>query len=452
MTSDEDWKTRWPYQDYAPNSRPDTRDKFQQDRARILHSSSFRRLQSKTQIIGIGEGDFHRTRLTHTMEVGSIVLYLRNDIQLRSDSDLGEIDDPNAFREALPPESLLEAIAFCHDLGHPPFGHSGEEALNYLMRASDGFEGNGQSIRIATRPHLNETAEHGLSLTRRTMLGFLKYPVKYTDVRHPDIEDRPPKCYLDSEDDVVTWILARLSYKDRKRFQFFDTPTRDEHDRLVHGGSKFKSLDASFMDLADELAYAVHDIEDGIHRDLVQPGRWRAIYENQGPDTRDAANTYAALIGTGWFETNVGNLIAFSDLTSDLFTASIQKRKWALGGVLNALVRSARVRFDPEFAEPVLRYNIGLGRRAGWFLSFLKRVASECIHESKLVKSRNEFGRAVIEALFDDTLRSVDRLREPFASECSKADTPTARMRIICDYIANVTDSQAVEEYKRLYA
>jgi len=149
-----------------PRRIDDSRPEEERDRSRIIHSATFRRLQAKTQVLGIGESDFHRTRLTHTMEVAQIgrgiVLQLEN----------GRWQD---FTRILPTTAQIEAICFAHDLGHPPFGHSGETALNYVMRDKGGFEGNGQSLRIVSKlePH---TPELGLNLTRRVMLGILKYP------------------------------------------------------------------------------------------------------------------------------------------------------------------------------------------------------------------------------------------------------------------------------------
>src|SRR5690606_32687161 len=131
---------------------------------------------------------------------------------------------------ALPGRNLIQAIACAHDLGHPPFGHGGEVALNYCMREHDGFEGNGQTLRILSRLE-TFSADAGANLSRRTLLGVLKYPVPYNDARNPRLTpqlltgpstlqlidgkaSKPPKCYLDSEQDVVDWILDPLPVGD----------------------------------------------------------------------------------------------------------------------------------------------------------------------------------------------------------------------------------------------
>src|SRR5690349_19504942 len=120
----------------------DTRTPYQRDLGRIVHSASFRRLQTKTQVMGTGEGDFHRTRLTHSLEVGQIGRGIVWNLQANAEE---------AHKRFLPSSELIEAICYAHDLGHPPFGHGGERALHQQMRFYGGFEGNAQTIRILTR-------------------------------------------------------------------------------------------------------------------------------------------------------------------------------------------------------------------------------------------------------------------------------------------------------------
>lgn len=204
----------------------DLRDDGDVDYARVIHSAYFRRLQGKTQILNLGDSDFYRTRLTHSMEVaqiaGGVVLQLAGRFP----------DHPAAA--ALPGRSLIQAIACAHDLGHPPFGHGGEVALNYCMRDAGGFEGNGQTLRILSGP-VDATPQPGLNLTRRSLLGVLKYPAPYSRLMNPgqrpalhaggsvlhmlDVgASTPPKCHLDTETGVVGWVLAPLHHNERLRF------------------------------------------------------------------------------------------------------------------------------------------------------------------------------------------------------------------------------------------
>ena len=146
--------------------KDDPRTPFERDRARVIHSAAFRRLQSKTQILGTSEGDFHRTRLTHSMEVAQISRGLLLVV---------EKNQPY-FQELLPSSALLETICLSHDLGHPPFGHGGEVALNSMLHKHGGFEANGQTLRLLTKLEAH-TPKFGLDLTRRSLLGVIKYPV-----------------------------------------------------------------------------------------------------------------------------------------------------------------------------------------------------------------------------------------------------------------------------------
>ena len=153
-------------QDSRPN---DTRSEYERDESRLIHSAAFRRLQSKTQVLGLGENDFYRTRLTHSMEVAQIGRGIVQFLDKNCDKVLGE---------HLPESALISSICLAHDIGHPPFGHGGEVALNYCMRGYGGFEGNGQTLRILGK--LDKYTEyHGLNPTRRMLLGILKYPVTY---------------------------------------------------------------------------------------------------------------------------------------------------------------------------------------------------------------------------------------------------------------------------------
>ncbi|WP_215899217.1 dGTP triphosphohydrolase [Acinetobacter oleivorans] len=189
-SKDEDWNS-------ISNDTP-----YQIDRARIIHSASFRRLQAKTQILGIGDSDFYRTRLTHSMEVAQLGFGITENLKSRYKD--------NPLLELIPSQNVIESICLAHDIGHPAFGHGGEVALNYCMVNNGGFEGNGQTLRIVSK--LAEyTQDNGMNLTRRTLLGLIKYPVPYSqyEINYPEkivsqylniplnLSDYyPPKCIL----------------------------------------------------------------------------------------------------------------------------------------------------------------------------------------------------------------------------------------------------------------
>ncbi|WP_019413134.1 dGTP triphosphohydrolase [Paenisporosarcina sp. TG20] len=197
----------------AQKERESIRDDFERDYGRVIHSAAFRRLQGKTQVIGIEEGDFHRTRLTHSMEVAQIargicILLNNNYKKLMKD---GQLDT-----------SLIETASLAHDLGHPPFGHKGERSLHKKMRAHGlGFEGNAQTFRILTRL---EGKDNGLNLTRGSLLSIVKYPAVITDVENPNVyhesnDFKPPKSSVYSEDiDVFEWLIKDFTADEKKSF------------------------------------------------------------------------------------------------------------------------------------------------------------------------------------------------------------------------------------------
>lgn len=256
----------------ARRDNADCRTQYSREYARLIHSSAFRRLQSKTQVLGLGESDFYRTRLTHSLEVmqigGGIVDSLRTKLKSGSKREQN-------INNYLPDDKLIEAICLAHDLGHPPFGHGGEIALNYCMLDYEGFEGNGQTLRILSKLEKFKRG-HGINPSRRLLLGVLKYPAPYSATVnqsiYPTESDRhstlfchlksknlkPPKCFLDDEKDVVDWILSELSASDRKLFGQVNSIHEKHHE------TKYKGFDTSIMEIADDIAYGAHDLEDGI--------------------------------------------------------------------------------------------------------------------------------------------------------------------------------------------
>ena len=252
----EERREKWtPYPD-------DARSAYDVDYSRIIHSASFRRLQGKTQILKSGDSDFYRTRLTHSLEVSQIATGIVRQLQ--------KIHGGHPCSNILPDPSLIQSICLTHDLGHPPFGHGGEIALNYCMRDSGGFEANGQSLRILARLE-KFSIDTGANVTRRTLLGVLKYPISYS-AAHGSISPRfknsttaihvidreaskPPKCYYDAEIDIVHWVIAPLPVRDRENFVATITETEGAHKKSIH-----KSLDCSIMDISDDIAYGVQKV------------------------------------------------------------------------------------------------------------------------------------------------------------------------------------------------
>ena len=237
----------WEKESLRPN---DERDEYQRDKSRIIHSSAFRRLQAKTQIMGVGEGDFHRTRLTHSIEAAQIGEGLIGSLKRM-------YGDEHELYKWLPSRDLLTAACLAHDLGHPPFGHAGEKILYKKMLERGGFEGNGQTLRIITKLDKYKP-KMGTNPTRRLILAVLKYPVKYSHFDRNDYKEKPPKCYFDTEDAIVRWAVSCGVFKDFEIDRFLTEVPRG-------GKPKHRTLDCAIMELSDDIAYGVHDLE----RDLT---------------------------------------------------------------------------------------------------------------------------------------------------------------------------------------
>jgi len=408
----------------------DARSPGDVDYARVIHSASFRRLQGKTQILSVGDGDFYRTRLTHSLEVAQIAAGLARQLA-RSFPD-------HPASAILPERSMIEAIGCAHDLGHPPFGHGGEVALNYAMRDAGGFEGNGQTLRIVTRlEHFSDGA--GANLTRRTLLGLLKYPVAYSRALNPALRpalqpgegkirtldipsSTPPKCYLDSEAEVVDWLLAPLTAAERTTFAAVETAAGK------HGRSLHKSLDCALMDVADDIAYSIHDLEDAITLGLIPEGRFR--------DSLTVADCRSFCAEAS----------ARDALIRDLYE-SPRARKRRIGELVHHFISAVHYTTTEAFADPLLRYRVALPEGEATFLRSLKRLALDEVIHSPAVQQLEFKGQgmvmAVFEALASDPARLLPR---DWLIRLEKDE------RAICDYVAGMTDAHLLRTYERLFS
>lgn len=419
----------------APRPGADYRDPSTRDRARVIHSAAFRRLQAKTQVLGIGEGDFHRTRLTHSMEVAQIA---RGIVRMLKEGGA----EAGSWWAWLPGPNLIETIALCHDLGHPPFGHGGEVALNYAMRDAGGFEGNGQTLRLLSSLEAH-TEGHGLDLTRRSLLGVLKYPAPYeavvrkclpippvspTQLKRDDW--KPPKCYMATESAVVEWMLEPFGSEDRVRLCSVGEAKPDKHAK-----TSFCAFDTSIMELADDIAYGVHDFEDAIALRLV---------------TRDDWEGAAAALDAVWAaEVQLGSADA---LGVQLFGRSAAVRKQAIGGLVNAFIISVRVGLQDGFAHPLLRHRARLAPAAEHFLGWLKELVVRRVIRNPQVQTLEYRGQQLIVQLFEALRSDPERLlKESFREQIDGAVGEQARSRVICDYIAGMTDEYATRMFERLF-
>lgn len=427
---------------------------WQQDRARLIHCAAFRRLQSKTQVLGVGEGDFYRTRLTHSLEVA----------QLGSGISAQLAQAQPAYAAYLPSPMLIEAICLTHDLGHPPFGHGGEAALNTIMKDWGGFEGNGQTLRIAAK--LGEYSErHGLDLTRRTLLGVLKYPAEHRRLaRYPQTSGhspatslapqaplaslpassqghfyRPPKCIHDEETAELQWILAPLSERDRQRFTLADfadaLPGQPPH----HGKTRYKAFDTSIMELADDIAYGVHDLEDAVALRLVTETQWRAHVHEPALALPWASNEE---------KTAFENLLHFAD--AQLFLDGDKPRKHVISRIVKLLVGSIRIQPQNLFDDPLLDLQARMSDGPTAFLKLLKQFVMQYVILRPQLQELEYKGQRMLMQLLQTLLDNPSRLLPLEQQRLLQQGQPLHRT--VCDYVASMTDLEAARRYNRLFA
>jgi len=404
---------------------------YQRDRARIIHSASFRSLQSKTQVLGLGESDFYRTRLTHSLEVAQvgsgICEWLRDQ------------PDNAALHDFIPSFSLIEAICLAHDIGHSPFGHGGEVALNTMMRDHGGFEANGQTLRIIAR--LGEfSAECGLDLTRRTMLGTIKYPAFYSDTARYNKPEQltdtahdnqylnidhwaPPKCIYDAEADVLEWLLEPFSQTDRDLFLTLSTPEKG------HRRTRFKPFDTSIMELADDIAYGVHDLEDALALGLVDRDAWECKVSDV-IDKMDDNPINAEL----------------DQYNRDLFSSSPKDRKHAISRLVGYLILNIHIDKLEEFDDPMLHLQARMEPQAYEILLLVKDFVMQHVILRPELQMLQYKGQQVMVKLFDIFAANPERL---LPADVFKNYQHEGH-RAIADYLSNMTDVSAGKLYHKL--
>ncbi|HIF9074774.1 dGTPase [Photobacterium damselae subsp. damselae] len=440
MTSEFDLSELWQerYSNEQKMRRNDHRSAFQRDRARILHSAAFRRLQAKTQVHSTGLDDFYRTRLTHSLEVSQIGTGIVAQLKLKQ---------PN-FRPLLPSTSLMESLCLAHDIGHPPFGHGGEVALNYMMHKHGGFEGNAQTFRIVT--HLEPYTENlGMNLARRTLLGLIKYPALLSQTQPlvfpPEVpnfrrmkasEWHPAKGIYDDDKATFDWVLTLLSDNDRSLFNQMRCSRIDDVTPLK---TRFKSLDCSIMELADDIAYGVHDLEDAIVMGIVTREQWQ-----------EAVASKLAECGDPWIEEQISKI-------SDQMFGSHHERKDAIGALVNALLTSINIAPSIQdgihrFDEPLLQWNAYLSETMEQVLNTLKQFVSIYVVKKPEIQLFEYKGQQLVMELFEVFASDPERLlpeetRQRWLEAYTNESNP---MRVIADYISGMTDGYTQRLYERL--
>jgi dGTPase len=378
------------------------RSPFERDRARVLHSSALRRLAGKTQVVGVGVDDFPRTRLTHTLEVA----------QVGREIGAGLGADPD----------LVDAAGLAHDLGHPPFGHNGEQALDDAAGPCGGFEGNAQSFRELVRLE-SKVPEAGLNLTRAGLDAVSKYP--WPRGSGPDPNSSKYGVY---SDDLEAFTWMREGAPEGRR-----------------------SLEAQIMDWSDDVAYSVHDLEDGIHAGFVDLA------------VLDAPDEGAALVELAGRLYGGGSEEAIERLRSQPWwvRGSVADSPRALIAV-KAMTSELTARFSmAALAATRERYGDGPLRRYEADLVVPRSVRDECAL-LKAVTARWVMARPGVEAA---QARERELLAELIAAVADRAPRDleavllpgwgaagddAARLRVVLDQVARLTDLSAVRWHERL--
>lgn len=392
------------------------RTPFERDRARILHSSALRRLGAKTQVLGPASDDFVRTRLTHTLEVAQVGRELGKSLGC----------DPD----------VVDAACLAHDLGHPPFGHNGERALAEVAAGIGGFEGNAQTLRLLTRlepkvvdPHTGRAA--GLNLTRASLDASVKYPWRAPDApARPDGTASGKFGVYDDDAEVFAWLRQGAS-------------------------GRVRCLEAQVMDLADDISYSVHDVEDA-----VVGGRLE-LEALDDPEVRDrVASEVHVWYGSAvtddqlheamdrlprvesWVRGYDGSrraLAALKDLTSQL-----------IGRFCGAAIDATREVYGPG---PLTRYDAELVVPDTTLaeILLLKGLAVTFVmaprEQEPLYRRQRELLADLVEVLSD---RAPVALETPFAADWDRASDDAARLRVVIDQVASLTDVSAAAWHARL--
>lgn len=397
------------------NRPKDHRSAFQRDRARIMHSAAFRRLQGKTQVMGTGEGDFHRTRLTHSIEVAQIGYGLLEALRVKKATLRKEVQD------WLPQRDLIEAACLAHDLGHPPFGHKGEQALHRAMVRHGGFEGNGQTLRILTKLEKYMERGKGLYPTRRLVLGILKYPRSMASFDLNAYPIKPPKSFHEDEAAAVKWALDGFSSADREQLV-----------QSADGKGAHHSLDCSILELADDIAYGIHDIEDIVARRLAD--------ENEVKREIGKAFKKAGVTSSSGLDADT--------VSNGLFDSSF-KRKQIISALVNFFITNVTIVENESYEHTLLRFNAALPTPHAALLKALKGLEYELVIRKAKVQQLEWRGQMVVAKLYDTLLSDPEHLIPQASWEDGCIES--SRERRVCDYVAGMTDSYAERLYKRLF-
>ena len=371
---------------------------FARDKARVLHSAGLRRLSAKTQVMSAGADDFPRTRLTHTLEVAQIGRELGD--ALGCDAD------------------LVETACLVHDIGHPPFGHNGEEALHQAALDIGGFEGNAQTFRLLTRLEsktIRDNRSIGLNLTRATLDAATKYPWAF--------DGKNPKFGFYQEDqEIFDWVRKDITIKE-------------------------KVFEAQVMDIADDIAYSVHDIEDAIYGKHFNPNSLNAK-EEFDEVVKVAKSEYAADLSNDQLSQALNYLIS-QEWWVKSFTAT-QVEMAALKNMTSYLIGKFTEEIErytklENESSNLTRYNAKLvvPSNTRSQIAVLKAVVNLFVMQRKGAAENYAKEQDLILSIVAGLERNPDKLNTQFKSQFDDATNEKQAKRAVIDQVASLTDSSA---------
>jgi len=398
---------------FGGGRKPDYRSPFQIDRDRIIHAHAFRKLQSKTQVFLSGEYDFYRTRLTHSIEVSQIGRSICHFLRTQG----GHLQPDFSIDS-----DLVEASCLAHDLGHPPFGHSGERTLQELMMEWGGFEGNAQTLHLLTATIFqNESGVRGMRPTRALLDGVLKYKKLFSE-----FPEAPSNHFI-----YDTQVACR-------DFVFGGTviPQSLHRDEELN---EFKSIECQIMDWADDAAYSLNDIVDGVKAGFLTVERIEDWASKQAIGPEEQAHL------------------------DRLFRAMRSDRlEGIFGARVGEFIQACRLRERTNFMAQTTnryRYELVVAPSAQSEALFFKNMANDIIFESPQLQQMEHKARRVLFDLWDSIWRNyVDKgarvinILPPQAGKLiDEATTREAKARSLCDYLCGLTDGTIVHTYRRLF-
>ncbi len=458
------------------------RSQFWKDYARLIHSAAFRRLQGKTQLYPSHENDYFRTRLTHSMEVAqiakSIALKLNHENNLDIDLD------------------LVEFAALAHDIGHPPFGHQGEEALDQCMINHGGFEGNAQTLRILTRlekkfvlkeifhSSTNDDLRLGLNLTSRSIAAILKYdfpiPSELNSRTQYNPDLHPVKGYNDSEIEIVGLVKQNVlnGYTLKPLLDEKGNPKLDEEGNVQL--EKFKTLECQIMDISDDIAYSTYDLDDTLKGNFCNPFDIafpndriiekicqkttklfkRSITKDEVEKVLQKIFKVMIYIGTEEQRTQISrtNIENFVNLSLKVsydagkqLSQDGQARRLFTSALIHRFVSAVTLEKHNDFLP---LSGVKMDDQIRLEVETLKTFNYEVNIQSTRLKTAAYRGKEIVTEIFNilinDDKHGYMLLPDDFKNIYLQCKNQKDKCRTVCDFIAGMTDNYCSEFYARL--